>query len=144
MVSYFYLPPNVILIVRVLLNNLKQDAVKQGSNRHCPGLFSVILRLFYPLKKGLSPKITFGYSWGKAKNREETIKGSFVIKGGLGECTLVPVLVVPSFRFFVPLFRLWVQGKSARTTLLETTLLRSPEEMALKVVCIFWLVLTKP
>ena len=66
------------------------------------------------------------------KSREET-KGQF-LKSGFGECTLVPVLVlsflffVPSFRFVVPSFRFWSSRKtSAKTTLLETTLLRTLE-----------------
>ena len=62
------------------------------------------------------------------------------VKGGFGECTLVPVFCtgehpnVPSFRFLVPgniliypYSGFWYQGTSAKTTLLETTLLRTPE-----------------
>ena len=66
-------------------------------------------------------------------------KGGFVIKGGFGECTLVPVFVpgehanVPSFRFLFrgnirmyPSFRFLFRGTSAKTTLLENHLFCQP------------------
>ena len=61
--------------------------------------------------------------------------------GGFGECTLVPVFGagqhpnVPSFRLLVPgnirmypRSGFWYRGASAKTTLLETTLLRNPKK----------------
>ena len=43
------------------------------------------------------------------------------------QCTLVPVLGVRRSVFLYPRSAFEVQGTSAKTTLLETTLLRTPE-----------------
>ena len=62
----------------------------------------------------------------RVKNCRETVGSQFLPRGIKMSRRALWVLV-PSFRFLVPSFEFWaVQGTSAKTTLLETALWRTP------------------